>query len=125
MTEQGVVLGVRDIVYILFYVVTVVAWLVSYRSRVKDLYAKYNALYRVIYSKRGTLNLIEQGQCSKNMNQIYGKIRDNEQTMRMAFEKIDAMNENIVKIMIHMKILDDREAQKILDLDTHIKRRKH
>ncbi len=108
-------LSAKDVIYILVYVVSVVTIINSLKNSIKNLGKDIQSvkteigkdislLKKVIFRQDGALNFITQDVFRESKNLIYEKIRSEATVTQKAFKSIDTLNENVLKIMIHMKI---------------------
>lgn len=94
----------RDIIYIVVYTISVAGLLLTYRNRLSNLEIAVTKLTNIIISKNGSLNVIDRASCKSAQDAIYTAIRRGENNLDMTLKKIDTLNENILKIMFHLKI---------------------
>ena len=94
----------KDVVYLAVYFITFVGMFASFRSRLIRLEDKYATIKSVMFQDKGGLNIIDKETCKGNMNTVHEKIRQESRITRKAFENIDCLNQNIIKIMMHMKL---------------------
>lgn len=97
-------LALKDIVYIVVNVCSITAVVLTFSNRIKTLEAT-NTLFRsVLFQADSTLNLLNKVACKEHRDDVYKMIRREAALTRKAFESIDLVNANIIKIALHMGI---------------------
>jgi adenylate kinase len=97
-------LELKDIVYLITYILSFMGLLITTTSRLKSLEKKFYHQGKVIYGDRGKLNVIDADTCKKHRDDIFVAIRRNERINEMMISKLDYLNENILIIKAHMGI---------------------
>ena len=97
--------GLKDIVYLIIYVVTLSAVYFRQNNRIKNI----EALKKVVFKSNGVLSLVEVDTCKAHQDNIHIAIRREADNIGNMKTKIDKMGDNILRIMVHMKIESDKE----------------
>lgn len=98
------VFHVRDVVTIISSVVAVSVVFITMRSKVKALEEKVKLLTAVIFDHAGKMQIVDNCTCSDHRDRVAKEITRTDHVVRRAFISIDLLNENIIKIMMHMNI---------------------
>lgn len=109
------ILELKDIIYILVYVVSVTGFIVSFKYRISKVAedAKHRIskvaedaklAKRTLFRKDGTLNVLNQTACKEHREVIESDLKRESDTLKRAFRDIEFLNNNVIRIMIHLKI---------------------
>ena len=95
-------LELKDLIYIIINVMSIVTVMLAFRNRIKNL-EEFKALVKsVLFQNDATLNLINRQTCKDHRDNVYKMIRREAAITHKAFESIDLVNANIIKIALHM-----------------------
>ena len=111
--------SVKDLVYISVYLISVIGMLYAMKYRVKKVEDSNEILKNIIFRDKGGLNVVDNQSCKDHRDLVYQKIRDESGVTQRAFENIDCINQNIFKIMVHMKLKPIVFERKIIRSDRH------
>lgn len=94
----------KDIVYLLTYFVTLGATIAGFIYRIRMLEYKCKRVERALFHENGGLNLIERDVCKLNRDEVFMAIRKGEKLTESIIKEIRLLNDNVLRIMIHLKI---------------------
>lgn len=100
-------LTIKDIVYILAYIITIISGFVTFRARLKILETEMINNRKIIFGERGCLNLIDAKTCNEYRNQVFIAIKRSEKAMESTTSKLDRLNDHLIKIMTKLEISQD------------------
>jgi len=114
-------LSTREWLIILGWVITIVGVYFAFTSRVKKIEESNDSLKKIVFLEKGGLNVVDNTTCKSLRNTVYSAIRRESGVTKAAFRNIDCLNQNIIKIMMHMKLKPivfersekEREADKV------------
>ena len=94
----------KDSIYIIIQLCTVIGFLFALNFKVRKLEESNQLVKKVMFQDRGGLNLVDNETCKSHRDQVHTCIRNEAAVNRRAFEHIDVINQNIIQIMMHLKI---------------------
>lgn len=97
-------LEVKDLVYLLTYIITIVSVFFSIRGRLSSIEKESGQVRRILFGDRGNLNIVDIETCKANRDQVFLAIRRNEQVQEMLLKRIEELNKNVLIIMVHLNI---------------------
>lgn len=92
-----VTLDVKDIVYLLVYVISVVSVYYAQRNRIGNLEKENSQIKSIIYGDRGKLNIIDHDSCKRYRDEVFAAVRRNEQVNEMLLNEIKEINKNVLQ----------------------------
>jgi hypothetical protein len=102
-------LSFKDAVYITIYIVTVVSMLAGFKHQIKTLQETIGRMQKLLYHDQGTLNVIDIQTCKQKRDAVYTAIRKGEQITDDIRKEMKTLNENVLRIMIHLQIDTKKE----------------
>lgn len=106
-------LEIKDIVYVIVYIVSLASVVFSFFSRVLNLEREVKRLKNVMYAAKGGLNLIDLRACSEYRRLATEKVRETQSELRQLIDKLELINQNIGKILVYVEILRKKERDEI------------
>lgn len=97
-------LGLKDVIYILVYVVSVAAILIAFMNELKNIKKDSSLIKKILFADQGKLNLVDHQTCKQHQDQIYAAIRRSENAFAATAAEIKILNENVVRIMVILDI---------------------
>lgn len=97
-------LGLKDIIYILVYVVSIAGAFFALRNELNNIRKENKRIRNIIFADQGKLNLVDQATCKQHQDQIYAAIRRSENAFAVTAKEIKTLNENVVRIMVILDI---------------------
>lgn len=97
-------LDVKDIIYLMVYIISMVSVFFSIKSRLSDIEKETGNVSKILFGDRGTLNIIDKETCRGNRDQVFTAIRRGEQVQEMLLKRIEELNKNVLIIMVHLNI---------------------
>ena len=91
-----VTLDVKDIVYLLVYVISVVSVYYAQRNRIGNLEKENSQIKGIIYGDRGKLNIIDHESCKRYRDEVFTAVRRTEQANEMLLNEIKEINKNVL-----------------------------
>lgn len=101
---MGFQLEVKDAVYLIIYVSSIISVFLSFKNRVMSLEKELRRNQKILFGEQGFPNLIDKKTCKEHRDQVFAAIRRSENVMDQALKKIDDLNKNVLTIMIHLQI---------------------
>lgn len=99
--------SLRDIIYFIIFASSVATIWGTFKNRINNL-EKCNTLFKkVLFKDSGELNFINIESCNKQQQSIQKILEKRESDLIKLKTKIEELNENILRIMIHMNIDDN------------------
>lgn len=98
-------LTVKDAIYILSLATTIAGFIYRLRS-VED---KCNRIMKAVFHEQGGLNVVNVYTCKTNRDVVFTALRKGEKTVEDMTKEMRTLNENVLRILIHLKI--DRESE--------------
>lgn len=97
-------LEIKDLIYLLTYVITLMSVFFSIRGRLNNIEKESGQVRRILFGDRGNLNIIDVQACKSNRDQVFLAIRRGEQVQEMLLKRIEELNKNVLIIMVHLNI---------------------
>lgn len=107
------ILRAEDIIYIIVYVITLMSIIFSLRSKLKSIEKDNRLLKNIIFGDKGKLNIIDCDLCKRNRDEVFTSIRKTESAIQMVIPKIDELRDNMLTMMIYLKIRGPNGLKKI------------
>lgn len=89
----------RDAIYIIALISSVIAAYYAFKNEINSLKRDDKQQNKVLWEDQGQLNVICKSQCKEHRDQIFAAIRRSDNTIQQLFNKIDALNENVIRLM--------------------------
>jgi len=102
--EKSMVFEIKDVIYILTYVISIAAVFFSARSKLNEIDRELKRNQAVIFGDKGHLNLVDVKTCKDHRDQIFMAIRRSETVMDQTLKRIEELNTNVLTIMIYLQI---------------------
>lgn len=96
--------GLRDVIYIAVYVATVAALFAGFKSRLNKLQESIESVKNILFLEKGGLNLVDNNKCKEHQDSVYQMIRRESEVTSDAIDQMQVMNQNMIKIMLHMNL---------------------
>ena len=101
----------KDLIYVISILVVFISTWEAMKYKLKKIEDSNATIKRIVFQEKGGLNIIDNPTCKEHRKQIKTDIsvvkldikREAETTQR-AFDEIQCLNQNIIKIMMHMKL---------------------
>lgn len=97
-------IDIRLVAYIIGYIVTVITFAILLKFTLGETRKDLKIIKDIIFADKGNLNLIDVSTCEKNRDIVHNKIRNIESAANMMISEIKELNNNVIAIMVHMKI---------------------
>lgn len=108
-------LGLKDIIYISVYVVTIASLIFGFRGRIKRLEERMGTHNSTLFKKDASLNLVTtevckehrvtgEKNCKEHRDEVTKILDKSALVVKEVFDKLEKVNINIVKIATHMKV---------------------
>lgn len=112
-------LELKEIIYIFIYVIVYIVSLISVflamkykQSNLEERLTQMQSGHReemgqirkILFGKRGSLNLVDVETCKNNRDQVYAAIRRGEQVQEMLLKRVEELNKNVLIIMVHLNV---------------------
>lgn len=94
----------KDLIYVGVYIISFVGVLAGFKYRLQKTEDTNQSLKKIIFLEKGGLNLVTNDVCMGHRNVIHTNIRREAKIAGQAFDQITLMNQNVIKIMMHMKL---------------------
>lgn len=94
----------RDIIYMAVYVATIAGLFTKVQSKLNQLSKSNESIKNIIFLEKGGLNVVDNAKCVEHRNVVHNVIRREAETTQDAVTQIHCLNQNIIKIMVHMKL---------------------
>lgn len=94
----------RDAIYIGTYIVSISGIIFGLKFRISKNEASTQTLNKIVFKEKGGLNVVTTEVCKQHRDTIHKSIRQEAAITRKAFEQIRCLNQNIIKIMMHMQL---------------------
>jgi len=101
----------KDLIYVCIYVASMAGVFAAMKYRVEKVEDVTTSIKDIMFLEKGGLNLIDNSTCIEHRQQVKTDIRvvksdvDREaENTRRAFDEIRCLNQNIIKLMLHMKV---------------------
>ena len=94
----------RDAIYIGINVSSVLGLLIGLKFRIQRTEASNKTLNNIIFQEKGGLNVVTNEVCKSHRDQIHNSIRREAGVTNEAFRQISCLNQNIIKMMVHMNL---------------------
>jgi len=91
-------LTLRDALYIGTYVFSIGGLLVGFKLKIQ----KVDTISKIIFQEKGGLNVVTNDVCKSHRDQIHSSIRREARVTDEAFRQISCLNQNIIKMMVHL-----------------------
>ena len=103
-------LALKDIIYILVYVVSIAAAFFALRNELANIKKDSSLIKNIIFADQGKLNLVDTATCKQHQDQIYAAIRRSENAFQATASEIKILNENVMRIMIILDIKKEKNS---------------
>lgn len=88
----------------IYYLIIIAGLVAGYAYRHRQSVSDTKRLKKTIYQEEGGLNIVTCSTCKEHRDEVFNAIRKGEKQTEMLTKKIDAMNENVLKILFFLKI---------------------
>lgn len=88
-------IGLKDIIYLVGYILSLMAFLFSIRNQLKANENEINKALKVLFGERGKLNVVDIDSCKQNRDNVFQAIRRAETVNENILKKIEEINKNI------------------------------
>jgi hypothetical protein len=103
---------IKDIVYLITYVITLISVFISFRARLASLERDIKRTSEILYADKGSLNVIDVAHCKQNRDEVFTAIRRSEKVIEMLVQEIKNLNENVLKIKVLLELEGKKFAEK-------------
>jgi hypothetical protein len=90
----------KDLVYFSIFIASVSAAWVAFKGRIASLEAQKSLTNKILFKSSGELRIMTEENCAVKKKGLADELKDLQKT-------VAKMNENIIVIMVHMKINKD------------------
>lgn len=94
----------RDLIYMVVYVTSVVGAYKGFSYRIQKTEDTHQTIKNIIFLEKGGLNIVTNEACKQHRDMIHNRIRREASVTRDAFDQVHCLNQNIIKIMMHLKL---------------------
>ena len=94
----------RDLIYVCVYVATVAGLFAGLRFSIGQLKKSVGSIQNIIFKDKGGLNIVDNDKCKEHRDTIHKSIRREAEITHDALTQIHCVNQNIVKIMVHLQL---------------------
>lgn len=94
----------RDAIYVGTYVASILGVLFGFKFRIQKTEEKNKTLSNIIFQEKGGLNVVTNEVCKQHRDHIHNSIRREAGVTNEAFRQISCLNQNIIKMMVHMNL---------------------
>lgn len=94
----------KDIIYISVYVASVATLFTKMRSSLKELKEGVNSIKKILFKEKGGLNIVDNTRCKEHRDGVHKSIRREAAQTQDALAQIYNLNQNVIRIMMHMNI---------------------
>ena len=101
---DGVLFDYKDLGYLLVYAITFVGTFSAFKYRISRVEDLVGTIKKTVFKSRGGLNVIDYSTCKEHRATFNKKLEEEAKLTKECAKDIQYMNQNIVKIMVHMKI---------------------
>lgn len=111
------ILTARDIIYLLTYVITLISVLITIRFMLIEIRKDQRVIKNIIFGDRGALNIITVTALKAHLDEVWAKMRRNDQVNEMILQKVDDISKNQIIIMVHQGITSPNGIKEIVKKD--------
>lgn len=97
-------LGLKDIIYILVYVVSMASVFFAFRNELKNLKDEQRKEKNVIWQDGGRLNLVDHKACREYRDAIWSSMRKCDNVMEGMNGRLDSINEKIIRVLVKLEL---------------------
>ena len=97
-------LTLKDLIYMGVYVASVAVSYAGFIYRIQKTEEGHQTLKNIVFLEKGGLNIVTTEACKQHRNQIHRSIRREASITSEAFDQVHCLNQNVIKIMMHMKL---------------------
>lgn len=102
---------IKDIFTFCACIVTIIGAWFGLNYKIKKIEETTAGMYAVMFLEKGGLNLIDRNTCAgnreqvqKNISSVKNEVNEAREETRRAFDELSILNQNLIKIMMHMQI---------------------
>lgn len=94
----------RDMIYMAVYVASIAGLFTQFKAGLNSVCQRVDELRNAVFLEKGGLNVVDNNQCMAHRDVIHRSIRREANLTHEALQQIYCLNQNITKLMVHMKI---------------------
>jgi len=98
------VFELREFIFVIVTLASIIGTFEVMRSRVKKVEDSNDRVTKTLFLITGGLNVVDNNTCKDRRQTLDTKIYQESKITARALDSIENLNQNIIKIMIHMKI---------------------
>lgn len=116
-------IGLKDIIYLVGYILSLMAFLFSIRNQIKANENEINKALKVLFGERGKLNVVDIDSCKQNRDNVFQAIRRAETVNENILKKMEEINKNIeglnqkVAVMMTLVKLNQKDLNEKISVE--------
>ncbi len=94
----------RDVIYMSVYVASIAGSFAWFKYSVGNLKQSVDSIKKILFLEKGGLNIVDNSKCKEHRDTVHKSIRREAEITHDALTQIHCLNQNIIRIMTHMKL---------------------